>query len=268
MKLLKFVPPPLRQFVRDRMTVYIYTYGFRPSPLIAEQNFKFKFAGRELWVKADYRTALYDMILEVADYDCYQLKKIEWDARPERQVVDIGANVGVTALVLAQIPGAHVTCYEPDPGNCALLRQNLELNGVTNARVFEAAVANVNGTLEFQTDAESTGGRLVGERSAPNARTLRVAAVNLDRVLDQCGSHEVDLIKCDCEGGEYALVEQITPRHVTRIRHLSIEVHDLDGTRNLQTISGKLKSLGYQLSAIPDLWERSALHLILARRPQ
>jgi FkbM family methyltransferase len=268
MKLLKFVPPPLRQFVRDRMTVYVYTYGFRPSSVIEEQTLKFKFAGRELSVRADYRTALYDMISEVVDYDCYQLRKIEWDPSRDHYIVDIGANVGVTALVLAQIPRSHVTCYEPDPENCAFIQRNVELNGVANVRLFQAAVASVTGTLEFQTHAESTGGHLAGNGSAPGARTIRVAAVNLENVLDQSGGREIDLMKCDCEGDEYSLIEQITSAHATRIRNLSIEVHDLDRTRNLQSISNKLTSLGYQLSVIPDMWERSALHLLLAQRPQ
>ena len=248
------------------MTVYVYTYGFRPSPVIKEQTLTFKVAGCQLTVTADYRTPLYDTISEVVDYDCYQLKKIEWDSRREHCIVDVGANVGVTALVLAQLPRSHITCYEPDPENCALLRHNLELNGVTNVRVFEAAVANVNGSLKFQTYAESVGGHLVGGDSTPAAGTRSVTAVNLDRVLEQCGSREVDLMKCDCEGGEHALIEQMTPEHAARVRHLSIEVHDLGRTRNFQTISSKLTMLGYELSVLADMWERSSLHLLLARR--
>jgi FkbM family methyltransferase len=266
MKLSNFVPPPFRQFVRDRMTVYVYTYGFRPSSVIEEQTLKFRFAGHQLRVTANYRSSLYDIISEVVDYDCYQLKKIEWNSHREHCIVDIGANVGVTALVFAQLPGSHITCYEPDPENCALLRQNLDLNGVTNVQVFEAAVANVNGSLNFQTCIESVGGHLVGGDSTRDARTRSVAAVNLERVLEQCGNREVDLMKCDCEGGEHALIDQMTPEHAARIRHLSIEVHDLDRTRNFQTISSKLTMLGYQLSVIPDMWERSALQLLLARR--
>jgi FkbM family methyltransferase len=267
MKLLKYLPPSIRQFVRDRMTVYVYTYGFRPSSIVEEQILKFKFAGRELSVKADHRTALYDMISEVVDYDCYQLKKIEWGSGREHHIVDIGANIGVTAIVLAQIPGARVTCYEPDPDNCALLRLNLDLNGITNVRTFQAAVASANGTLEFQTHAESTGGHLAGENPSPGGRTISVTAVNVDRVLEQSGAHLIDLVKCDCEGDEYSLIEQLTPAHAASIRNLSIEVHDLDPARNLHTITSKLASLGYELSVIPDMWERSALHLLLASRP-
>jgi FkbM family methyltransferase len=115
------------------------------------------------------------MIAEVVDYDAYQLNLISWNANAERHIIDIGANVGVTALVLSQIPGVKVTCYEPDPENCKLLQQNLDLNRLTNVKVFQAAVTNVNGTTEFQTDEESTGGRVASERSAVKRRNDKSA---------------------------------------------------------------------------------------------
>ena len=95
MKLSKLLPPPIRQFVRDRMTVYVYTYGFRPSRSIAEQILTFSSGGRALTARADYRTTLYDMIAEVVDYDCYQLKKLEWEPHRDHFILDIGTNVGV-----------------------------------------------------------------------------------------------------------------------------------------------------------------------------
>jgi len=247
------------------MTVYVYTYAFRPCAAIEEQKLKFRYGGRELSVRANYRTALYDMISEVVDYDSYQLKKLRWGSG-ESVIVDIGANVGVTTLVFAQIPGAQVFCYEPDPENFSYLRQNLETNGASNVRPFQAAVGTSNGTVKFQTHPESTGGHLAGGNSAPDAPTITVKSVNLDSVLKECGSAEIALMKCDCEGDEYGLVEQFTPSHAARIRNLSFEVHDLDRSRNLQTISEKLIGLGYALSVVPDMWERSALHLLLAQR--
>ncbi len=266
MKLSKLVPPPFREFIRRRLTIYVYTYGFRPSKCIAEQTVRFMHSGRSFNVKADHRTALYDMITEVVDYDCYQLKELEWEPGQNRQIVDIGANVGVTALVLSQIPGACVVCYEPDNGNCDFLRSNIERNQVSNVSVVQAAVADFDGALEFQMDAESTGGRLLAGGTASSKPTVKVDTVSLTCVLEQFGDQQVDLIKCDCEGGEYSIIEQMTPAVAARIRNLSIEVHDLDSRRNLQTISAKLSSLGLQVSCIRDMWERSALHLLLARR--
>jgi hypothetical protein len=59
MKLSSLLPGPIRQFVRKRMTVFVYTYGFRPSRSIAEQIITFSAGGRALSAKANYRTALY-----------------------------------------------------------------------------------------------------------------------------------------------------------------------------------------------------------------
>jgi len=55
MKLSKLVPPPFREFLRQRLTVYVYTYGFRPSRSISEQTFTFTDSGRSFNVKADHR---------------------------------------------------------------------------------------------------------------------------------------------------------------------------------------------------------------------
>jgi len=271
MQLSKFLPAPIRRWVRKRLTIYVYTYGFRPSPKIEEQTLTFSFGERRFGVKANYRTALYDMIAEVADYDCYQLKKLSF--RPDKQnyFVDIGANVGVTAIVLSQFPNAHVSCYEPDPENCVLLRENVNLNSLTNVKVFEAAVGSENGKLTFQTHGESTGGHLLTDDSGSNgteagAEMVTVDTVTLERAIAQTGSLEIDLLKCDCEGGEYALIDQITPELAARIRNLTIEIHDLDQRRNVKTISDKLANLGYEISIIPDMWERGALHLLLAQR--
>jgi len=85
------------------------------------------------------------MIAEVVDYDCYQLKKIEWEPGRDRCIVDIGANVGVTALVLSQIPGARVVCYEPDAGNCSFLRGNIERNGGSGSTEAGGTAASVVG---------------------------------------------------------------------------------------------------------------------------
>ena len=255
----------MRRLIRERMTVYVYTYGFRPSSTVEEQVFKFRASGRELTVRADYRTALYDMIAEVVDYDAYQLQRIHWSSNGERNILDVGANIGVTALLFSQVPRANVTCYEPDPGNCRLLQQNLGLNGVTNVHVFQAAVSKIDGTAEFEVDEESTGGHVARKDSAAKCNKIRVSATTLQSAVERCGP-TIDLLKCDCEGGEYDIVEQITPSLAARIRNITIEVHDLDHDHNLQNISNRLSSLGYHLSTKPDMWERSALHLLLAQR--
>jgi hypothetical protein len=56
--------------------------------------------------------------------------------------VDVGAHIGaVTVAVLLDNPQARAICVEPIPDNVGVLRQNLELNGLTErATVIAAAV--------------------------------------------------------------------------------------------------------------------------------
>jgi len=49
-------------------------------------------------------------------------------------VIDVGANIGLSTILLARLTG-HVTAYEPSPPNAAFLRRNLERNGITNVTV-------------------------------------------------------------------------------------------------------------------------------------
>ena len=55
--------------------------------------------------------------------------------------VDVGANVGLFTVALGSIPDTTVIAIEPDCSNCAQLRHNLELNGLTNVHVFNGGVA-------------------------------------------------------------------------------------------------------------------------------
>ncbi len=147
-----------------------------------------------------------------------------------------------------------------------MLRENIENNGRRNVTVREAAVGPSNGKLPFRLHAESTGGSLASGGRGSDAKTASVDAVTLDRAVTESadGNGEIALLKCDCEGGEYDLLEQLTPSLASRIRNLTIEVHDLDDRRNVGWISGKLSELGYEVFRIPDLWERRALPLLLA----
>jgi tRNA/tmRNA/rRNA uracil-C5-methylase (TrmA/RlmC/RlmD family) len=100
----------------------------------------FGFRDRELRVLAGYSTPLYETIAEVVDYDCYQLGRLHPDVLQNTTLIDIGANVGVTTLCLAQFPQARVLSFEPDPDNCARLEANLRQNGASNVTVVRKAV--------------------------------------------------------------------------------------------------------------------------------
>jgi FkbM family methyltransferase len=132
-------------------------------------------------------------------------------------IVDLGANIGLTSVYLAQHYGARrLIAVEPVPSNAALLRQNLELNNVAGD-VIEAVIGAVDGVAHFHDASHSNLGYVADE-----GRDVR--SVSMKTVLDQLGTAEIDILKVDIEGGEQGLLtgERSWLRHV---RSLMIEFH-------------------------------------------
>lgn len=66
-------------------------------------------------------------------------------------VFDIGAHVGFYTLLASALTGdkGKVFAFEPVPENLNHLSRHLVLNGVSNVKIFDAAVSNRCGTLFF-----------------------------------------------------------------------------------------------------------------------
>jgi len=240
-------------------------YRFHPARSVVEQRMVFTVRGRSLTVVADHALPLYDTIAEIVDFDAYQLAALP-ALGPAPLILDVGANVGVASLVLAQIPGATVIAFEPVPANATRLRENLARNGAGNVEVVVKAMTARDGTAPFRAvPDESVGGR-VWDGADGEGGLVTVATVSLRTALAPYADREVALIKIDCEGGEYDIVEQLDAELAERIRALTFEVHDRDAARNVRTLSGRLRALGYRLTSRPDLFGRRALHHLLATR--
>ena len=86
--------------------------------------------------------------LVLAETYLYDIHSSGGDLRG-KTVIDVGANVGDTALYFAE-RGAEVVAYEPDPANFRWLLANLDLNPTLRSRIhpFPFAVG-VEGEVEF-----------------------------------------------------------------------------------------------------------------------
>ena len=68
---------------------------------------------------------------------------------------DIGANIGLTTIELARLPGVRCVAFEPDEENHAFLVRNIALNVPDrDVRLERVALSNKNGTLQFERSAK------------------------------------------------------------------------------------------------------------------
>jgi len=100
--------------------------------------------------------------------------------------LDIGANIGLTTIPVAQDPAVRCLAFEPDPVNSRHLRANVERNCPNhNVTVCQVALFSDQSTLEFALNDWNLGDhRLSLAHGGPN-RTIQVDAVPLDRFLDR-----------------------------------------------------------------------------------
>lgn len=167
-------------------------------------------------------------------------------------IVDIGANCGVATTILArQNPAASLFAFEPHPRTCENLRENLRLNGITNVTVINSAVGGSEQShVTLCEHPEFSGGNtmcseanLFGQYHAVPISSLEVACTSLDSFLGQHDIQSIDLLKIDCEGGEYEILGNSVAMRRGVIQNIVGELHDLSYNCQVQGSSEELLAL-------------------------
>jgi FkbM family methyltransferase len=115
--------------------------------------------------------------------------------------IDVGANIGLTTIPIAQNPGLRCIAFEPDPTNFGHLTENVRRNcRYNNVELVQMAVMDRSGTVSFGLDRSGNPGdhRVVTGSTA--RKTISVAATTLD---DYCANARSPLaVKIDTQGAE------------------------------------------------------------------
>lgn len=123
-------------------------------------------------------------------------------------VVDLGANIGYYTLMFSDLVGKHgrVLSLEPSPQNFQLLSDNLEINGIENVIVMNAAATAQAGKITLHLCDMNFGENRIsdhlGDRGdLSQGREVTVDGVTLDEALAYHGI-KPEFIKMDIEGAE------------------------------------------------------------------
>jgi len=163
------------------------------------------------------------------DYNLEELTFLRALTPPGGVFVDIGANVGTYALVLARKVGKNgtVIAIEPHPVARARLAFNRTASNLPQVRLVAAAAGPSDGELLIETDNRNLGASHIVSGTA-SASAISVPALTLKGILDDAGVTKVDSLKIDVEGFEDRVLtvffarapQPLWPRGVV-IEHLS-----------------------------------------------
>jgi len=177
------------------------------------------------------------------DYNIEELNFLRAHTPPGGVFVDVGANVGTYAMVLARHVGASgkVIAVEPHPVPFGRLSFNRAASASTQVRLVAAAAAASDGELMMETDSDNIGASHVVTGNA-GSHAFKVAALRLQRILEEAGVDHVDSLKIDVEGFEDRVLigffaqapENLWPRAVV-IEHLSRDEWQDDCIADMQS---------------------------------
>src|SRR5882757_7027931 len=103
--------------------------------------------------------------------------------------VDVGANVGTYAMVLARHvgTGGKVIAIEPHPVTHARLAFNRAASGFTQASLVAAAAGPADGELMIETDGENLGASHIVSGEA-SGKAIKVPSLRLQRILEEAAA--------------------------------------------------------------------------------
>lgn len=173
-------------------------------------------------------------------------------------LVDVGANIGLYTLLMRENSPLPIIAYEPQPFLCDLIRQAIEHNHLANVDVRNVGCGSERGEVPFYigTNGSVALGRNAPSESRPNSLpvdweqraqrlyhsdvVMKVPLIILDE--DLANISDIALLKIDCEGFEYNIL-QGAKKLLERCRpRLFIEIHPAE-----------LEKFGHSAQAVVEL---------------
>ncbi|MBI3866982.1 MAG: FkbM family methyltransferase [Verrucomicrobia bacterium] len=141
------------------------------------------------------------------------------------RMVDLGANLGAVTVWFHRVHGLREAfCFEPDADSFQLCEFNLRRNECHGATAYPHAVSATSGEANISTDPDRPAQSSLYRKDVtknPGSQTVKVVAF-AEWLEEHPG--DFDLLKCDCEGAEWAILEK-TPECFARFKVVVIEVH-------------------------------------------
>jgi len=162
-------------------------------------------------------------------------------------VLDIGANVGDSAISFVIKGASRVIALEPFPKNYEMARRNIEENGMSDKiTIILSGLSNKEKTIAINPETQGTASETT---EFPNG--IDIPMLTLRNIIT---TYNIDsaILKMDCENCEYDVILSCPNDILQKFSHMVIEYHY--GYKNLKK---KLESAGFQVSVSTPICQKS-----------
>jgi len=160
-------------------------------------------------------------------------------------VIDIGAHIGLFSLLVYQRSGCDkIFSYEPIRDNFDLLISNLELNHITSIHPFNLAVSKKSTKLNLFLNDDQSAHSIFSN----NSTAVTVESTSLQKIFDDNDILSCKLLKLDCEGAEYDIIDSLPIEYFNKIENIVIEYHLADSKPELgKNLITKIQNAGFKI---------------------
>jgi FkbM family methyltransferase len=177
-------------------------------------------------------------VIEVFAYGEYDLP-LDWTGL--HGVLDVGAHVGSFAFwTCERARVARIVSVEPEPRNFADLVSNIERNDLTSRiEPVNAALGTEPGTVTLHVPMN----RESSSTLATGGESVQAVVVSLPELLERFDG-QLDLLKLDAEGAEWAALAALDGETWAKIPRLVMECHAVAG-RTVEEMIERLEQQGF-----------------------
>lgn len=152
-----------------------------------------------------YDLVMRPWILEYGSWEIEEAVQLRGLVKLGDLVVNVGANVGYTSLLLSQLVGnlGSVIAVEPEPLNVSLLDRNLTRNRVSNVLVLNTACGDANGSIKLHLSPDNSG----DHRTTSNPGSIEFAIVRcltVDKLMAR--RNKVSGLVIDAQGYDHRII--------------------------------------------------------------
>ena len=164
-------------------------------------------------------------------------------------IIDIGAHIGLFSLLVSQLcKTGKILSFEPVRENFDLLVSNLKLNHIENVLPFNMAISkNLDKLNLFLNDDQSA--HSIFPKSS---ESISVESTSLQKIFEENKISSCKLLKLDCEGAEYEIIDSLPSEYLNKIQNIVMEYHSADTKPELvKNLIQKIKNAGFKIKTRP-----------------
>lgn len=162
----------------------------------------------------------------------------------DKVVIDIGANIGDTAVYFALKGAKHIYAFEPYPYSYEIAIKNIKLNNLKDKiTLLNEGCSNIKEIIKVEANYKNIGSTDLKTFSKGN----KINITTLSDIIKRFNINYSAILKIDCEGCEYGVLLDTKNSDLRRFKQIQIEYHY--GYLNLKK---KLEAAGFiVISTLP-----------------